>query len=128
MVTVTRKTAFLDSYCWFEYFFGTKAGEAVRKIVQSDGEIMVSAINIFEIRRKYLQNAPDEEGEKISFIKTRCKVANIDFETAALAASLSAKHKLHATDAMIYACAQANDCILYSGDSHFRGLSGVELV
>jgi predicted nucleic acid-binding protein len=42
------------------------------------------------------------------------------------AASLSAKYKLHTTDAIIYATAHLNDAPLLMRDAHFKVLPGVE--
>ena len=121
-------TVLLDSYCWFEYYFGSKAGSKIREIITSGEEILVTPINVYEVYRKYLQNSPTEAEGKKSFMLSRGKVINITGDTAVKAAELSARHGLHATDALIYAAALENDCTLITGDAHLTGLPNVKKI
>jgi predicted nucleic acid-binding protein len=57
---------------------------------------------------------------------TECQTAPMDEGVAVEAARLSISHKLHATDAIIYATAQVAEEKLFTCDSHFKGLPGVE--
>ena len=50
----------------------------------------------------------------------------MDVGVAVEAAFLSAKFKLHATDAIIYATAQLAGAKLHTCDAHFKGLPDVE--
>ncbi len=121
-------TVLLDSYCWFEYFFGSRTGARVRKTIDSAEEILVSSINVFEVYRRYLRMRPSEAVEKKRFLLARAKIIPVDSEIACFAAGISAKHDLHAMDSIIYATAAKNECRLLTGDKDFRKLPGVELV
>jgi predicted nucleic acid-binding protein len=57
---------------------------------------------------------------------TECQTAEMDLTVAIEAAALSATHKLHATDAIIYATAQLHNAKLFTSDAHFKDLPGVE--
>lgn len=125
---MTSVTVLLDSYCWFEYFFGSNAGKRVMAILESGEEVITSTIVVFEVFRKYLENKPGEARDKMLFLTTRAKITSVDEETAVLAAELAVRHRLHATDALIYATARKNSCKLLTGDKHFKDLVGVELL
>lgn len=121
-------TVLLDSYCWFEYFFGSNAGGKVRKIIDSAEEIIVSSINVFEVYRRYLRFSPLEAVEKKQFLMARAKVVGVDSEIASSAAELSAKHNLHATDLIVYATAMQHECRVLTGDRDFNKLPKVEML
>ena len=126
--TGMRMTVLLDSYCWFEYFFGSPTGKKLLEVLDSGEEIAVSSINVFEVYRKYLKENPSQAMEKRRFIATRAKVVAAGEEIASLAAEVSAKHGLHATDALIYATAVMLGCTLLTGDPHFNKLPKVKML
>ena len=66
------------------------------------------------------------ESQDVLSLLTECQTVSMDVGVAVEAAFLSAKFKLHATDAIIYATAQLAGAKLYTCDAHFRGLPDVE--
>ena len=118
----------IDSYGWFEYFFGSKKGETVRSIVGSGERIVISQINLFEVYYRYLKNAPAEAEEKKALLLTRCELADVDKETALAAAKIKAEHHLGMADAIVFATAKKHNCRLLTGDKHFEKLPEVEFL
>ena len=66
----------LDSSAWIEYFEGSNIGEKVNKIIESDNEIYVLAVNIGEIISMLKRNSKDFKTAYESIVK-RAKIVDI---------------------------------------------------
>lgn len=116
-----------DSYAWLEYFFGSKKGEIVKNIIESEEEILTPSVCIAEIKRKYLRENKEFES-RIKLIISRSKIIKIDLDIALIAASLSEKNKLYLIDALVYACAIHTNSELLTGDQHFKNLEKIRFL
>ena len=113
-----------DSYAWLEYFAGSEKGKIVKKIIESNDEILTPSVCISEIKRKYMREKK-EYTSRIKFITTRSKIVKIDLDISLLAADLSYKRKLYMIDAIVYACALFIKSDLLTGDQHFKGMDKI---
>ncbi|MEK6961286.1 MAG: PIN domain-containing protein [Nanoarchaeota archaeon] len=118
----------LDSSAWLYYLFGQN--EECRKIVESDTELVISTISIFEIKRKLIRLRTDRSKieASLSMIKKRAIVEEVTCDLAEKAAELAHVHNLHATDSLIYATAKKRGAMLVTADSDFKGAPGVMMV
>ncbi|MEW5955476.1 MAG: type II toxin-antitoxin system VapC family toxin [Candidatus Micrarchaeota archaeon] len=121
-------TVLIDSYAWFEYFFGSQRGKAVEKAIESDERIVVSQINLIEVYAKYLKTAPSEAEEKIRFVQSRSEVIDVDREISLKAAKLKVGKGLGSADAIILATAQKESAVLLTGDKHFKEFNNVKMI
>ncbi len=117
----------LDSFAWVEYFMGTKKGEKVKEIVESDAQIYTSPIIIAEIYSKSLRTDGKAE-ERGDFIVKRCAIIPIDEEIAVEAAKIHAEAKermedFGLADALVLASARNRDIKVLTGDPHFISFS-----
>ncbi|TLZ70917.1 MAG: type II toxin-antitoxin system VapC family toxin [Methanobacteriota archaeon] len=113
-----------DSWAWIEFFRGSRAGQAVKDMVEGQDILFTPAICLAEIKAKYLSEAKDP-AERLSFIKSRTSIVDIDGAVAEEGADLKIQHGLHTVDALVLASARRAGGELVTGDKHFRGISGV---
>jgi predicted nucleic acid-binding protein len=115
-----------DTTIWLDYLI---KGSFKEKIEQED-LFSLSALSLFEIKRKLLKiNLKDSEiNEKMSFIKNKNIIVNIDEKIAEKAADISSEKNLPAIDSLIYATSLMNKLKLISLDNDFRGLDNVEIL
>jgi len=113
-----------DSWAWIEYFRGSRAGEAVKAMIEGAEVLFTPAVCLAEIKAKYVSEGRDPE-ERLAFIKSRTSIIDVDSAVAEDAADLKAQHKLHMVDAIVFACARRARGELVTGDRHFHGLPGI---
>jgi len=117
----------LDSFAWIEYFAGSKKGEKVRGYIEGGEPLYTPAVCLTEIKWRYLREGRDPADE-IDFITERSLITPLNGDIALLAADIKQKHRLHTIDAIIYASSQMKKQTLVTGDQHFKGLPGVEMI
>ncbi|MEK6889354.1 MAG: PIN domain-containing protein [Nanoarchaeota archaeon] len=116
-----------DSNVWIDYLI---KGSFSDKIEQDD-IFSISSFSLFEIKKKLLRNkmlGKREIEEKMSFIKSKSIVVNVDEKIAEKAAEISEEKGLGAGDAIIYASAIINNSVLLTLDNDFRGLDKVKVL
>ncbi len=117
-----------DSYAWFEYFFGTKKGQAVKEIVDNAAELIVTpAIVFYEVKNKLVREGKPFK-EWIDFMLARSVVEPLIAEIALAAVDLRRQHSLKTSDAFIYATALHKKSKLLTGDKQIKRLPGVEVL
>jgi len=116
-----------DSTIWIDYLIKGSFKEKIEK----EEIFLLSSLSLFEIKRKLLRNKElnkRELNEKISFIKNKSTIINIDSEIAEKASEIAEEKSLGAADALIYTTAILNDAKLLTLDNDFRGLDKVEVL
>lgn len=116
-----------DSWAWVEYYRGSRAGEKVRDLLESEEVLFTPSPCLAEIKAKYLREGHDPT-DRLRFIKSRTSIIEVDASVAEAAADLKLQRRLHMVDAIILACARARGSELVTGDTHFRGLAGVVML
>lgn len=116
-----------DSTIWLDYLI---KGSFKEKIEQEE-IFSLSSFSLFEIKRRLLKikdlSKKDIE-EKISYIKSKSIVINVDDKIAEKSAEIAEEKQLGAADALIYTTAILNNAILLTLDNDFRGLSNVRIL
>ena len=116
-----------DSWAWVEYFRGSRAGQAVRAMVEGNEVLFTPAVCLTELKAKYVSEGRDP-AERLQFIKLRTSITSVDSAVAEDAADLKSQHRLHTVDALVLACARKSGGDLVTGDAHFKGLAGVLMI
>lgn len=113
----------LDSSIWLEYFFNGSFAE----IIGSSAILYVSALSLFEIKRKLVKEKTEPQNIKksLEFVTKRCIVVNISAEIAEMAVDLSLHYELSTADAIIYAGALVSQASFITRDNDFRGIPKV---
>ena len=118
----------VDTSAWIEMLRGSMAGQICKTQMNSASEILVPTIVQLELAKFALREEGQAKADELVAYTGLLTVLVLDTAIASHAAILSRAHKLHTTDAIIYASAQINDAALLTCDSHFEGLAGVEYV
>jgi predicted nucleic acid-binding protein len=124
----------IDSYAWIEYFMGTKTGEKVKPIIESQEEKITPTICIAEIYSKTLgvENQESAEKQRI-FIKEKSLLAPLDEAVALEAARVQNKNKKEIdgwglADSIVYATGLVKRAEVVTGDEHFKSLKNVVFI
>ena len=116
-----KLTVLLDSWCWIEYFNGTKIGKKVAEYIDSGENLFISVINLAEVYKWSLSKKNEEDANAIIHIMlSRCFLLPVEAETALNAGKLNWKKKWGLGDSLIYESAKAHNLKLVSGDPHFK--------
>ncbi len=125
----------IDSYAWIEYFKASKMGEVAKEYIESEHSVTPTIV-VSEISRKLLKDIrlgnETREGrlQRLEFIRSTSRVAELDFETAVAAGEINEELKEQAkgwglTDSIILCIARNLGGKVVTGDEHFRELSEV---
>ena len=116
----------VDSSAWLEYFAdGPNAGEFADAIADIDS-LVVPSITLFEVfKHVRVQRDPAAALYAVAQMM-RGRVVDLDSELAVAAAALSAETGLAMADSVVLATARAADATVWTQDSDFEGMDGVE--
>src|SRR2546428_13736619 len=89
----TRMKTF-DSWAWVEYFRGSRAGQAVRAMVEGDEGLFTPAVCLTELKAQYMSEGGDP-GERLQFMKLRPSITSVGSAVAEHAAALKIRHRFH---------------------------------
>ncbi len=95
--------------------------------MEGNEPLYTPSVCLTEIKFRYMKDKKDP-ATRIDLIVERSFIVPLDKEIALLAADVKQKHKLHTIDAIIYATTQRRDLTLVTGDQHFEGMAGVEVI
>ncbi len=123
-----RQMHLFDTSAWFDYLQAKPWAKPLKRIVDSDEPLLLSAINLVELYSKYFERSAEEAEEVKNVMLARCKLIDVNKEIALEASSLKAKYHLALADSLILATARVHDATLVTFDSDFEGLKGVWLV
>jgi predicted nucleic acid-binding protein len=122
------KLVLLDSSGWLEYITGDEKADAFGAVLQSDVQVLVPTIVLYEVLKIMLLRASKSEADVFLSEALRRTVVDLTDTIALAAASLSIDYKLPMADAIIYATARSHRAELITSDAHFTGLSGVTVL
>lgn len=120
----------VDSYGWIERFTGGPKASRYNGIIDAaePDEIITSVAVIYEVYRKVKQ----AEGEQVALENvaslSQTRVVPVDSTLCLESADYSLEHRLHFTDALVYATARHFGVELYTSDKDLRGLRGVSFI
>jgi predicted nucleic acid-binding protein len=116
----------VDSSAWLEYFADGPNAEEFAAVAGDHENLVVPTIAIFEVfKRVRVQRDAEAALRAVSQMK-RGHIVELGADLAIAAAELSAESRLPLADSVILATARAADATLWTQDSHFEGLEGVE--
>ncbi len=116
-----------DSTIWLDYLIKGNFKEEI----EQEKIFALSSLSLFEIKRKLLKIKEIEKKEveeKISFIKSKSIIINIDEKIADKAAEIAEEKKLGAADVLIYTTALINNLTLVTLDNDFRGFDKAKIL
>jgi predicted nucleic acid-binding protein len=115
----------IDTSIWIEIYRGSGLGRRHLPLLSAPDAIVVPTIVQYEIFKWLSRERTAEEATLAITFTGECRVQELTTEIALLAAELAAIHRLHTTDAIIFASAQLQKAALVTCDAHFKDLPGV---
>lgn len=116
----------VDSSGWLEYFANGPNADFFAPAIEGVGSLIVPSISVFEVFKRVLQQRGESDALQAAALMQQGSVINLDVPTALEAARVSNDYKLPLADSIILATAQAHNAILWTQDSDFDGLPGVQ--
>lgn len=110
-----------------EYFLGSRRGEQVRQIIESDLSLCTPSVVLFEIKNKLVREGKEWK-KLVDFITQRSVIEPLTGEMALSAVDVRRQWGLNTTDALIYATALEKKTKLLTGDLHFQNVENVEFI
>lgn len=112
----------LDSSAWIEYFAGTEKGKVVDNALKD--RIGTSIIAIAELADKFARENREFDGA-LNFIRANAAIVDLTVEVSLRAAEIKSvqrknKPKYSLADAIHYATAEAESCMLLTTDTDFE--------
>ena len=118
----------VDSSGWLEYFADDLNAEFFAPAIENQEELIVSSISIYEVfKRGLLQRDESAALQAIAHMQQGC-VIELDSNLALSAARVSIELNLPMADSIILSTARACDAVLWTHDSDFEDISGVEYI
>ena len=116
-----------DSYAWIEYFRGSKAGEQVKKFVESKKGV-TPIIVIAELSAKYHKEKWEFWEEDLQFILARSVIFDLTLDIASSAGKTKMNMRKERpnfglSDAIILETGKNINAPILTGDPHFKGLT-----
>jgi predicted nucleic acid-binding protein len=118
----------VDSSGWLEYFADGPNADFFAPAVENIPELVVPSISIYEVFKRVLQQRDEGDALQAVALMQQGIVVDLDTAVALNAAKLSLEFRLPMADSIMLATARAHSATLWSQDSDFKGIAGVEYV
>lgn len=118
----------VDSSGWLEYFAGGANADFFSEPIQDVDRLVVPTLSLFEVFKRIAQQRG--EGPALQAIAAMQQGAAVELSVPLSidSARLSLELKIPMADSVILATARAHGAILWTQDSDFDGLDGVNYV
>lgn len=116
----------IDSSGWLEILAGSEAGRRLLPLVKKPSELIVPSVTIYAVFKKVAQERDEEEALRINGLMSTFEVVELTRDLAIEAALVSIEFKIPMADSIIYATARSFNAAVWTLDTHFKGLPGVE--
>lgn len=120
----------IDSYGWIERFGkGPKQAQYNRIFDEvAPSEILTSVVVVYEVYRKVKALRGEHAALENAAVLGATRVVPVDPEIALAAADYRLDHRLHFSDALVYATARRYRTELCTSDPDLQGLPGVRFI
>lgn len=117
----------VDSSAWLSYFAGDQNSSSFAIPIENLRELLVPSITITEVFKNILRQR--DEGVALAAIAhmEQGRIIPLDSGLAINAATFGIQYKLPLADSIIFATAQKYKAKLWTQDSDFEGLQGIQL-
>ena len=115
----------IDSSGWLEYFSDGPNAKHYLPPLNDTSSLIVPVITIYEVFKVVLRESAENEALQAIAAMQKGKIIDLDAKLAMDASKLSLQYNLPITDSIILATARAYDCTIWTQDSDFQDLEGV---
>ena len=118
----------VDSSGWLEYFSGGPNADFFSSPLKDPTILIVPAITIYEVFKVVLREAGENEALQAIAAMQKGQIKDLTLSIAMNAAKISIQHSLPMADSIILATASTFKCTLWTQDSDFENLTGVNFI
>jgi len=118
----------VDSSGWLEYFADAPNADFFAPAIENLSELIVPSISLYEVFKRVLQQRGENDALLAIVTMQQGWVVELDSRTALSAAKLSVDLRLPMADSIILATARAHHATLWTQDSDFQGVAGVQYI
>lgn len=116
----------VDSCGWFEYMIDGPGADFFTAAIHQTDQLLVPVICLYEVYKATARECGEESAIEAIALMRQGIVKEITEPIALLAAQLSIQHCLPMTDSFILAIAKESNATLWTQDTHFENVSGVQ--
>ena len=116
----------VDSSGWLEYFADGPNSDFFSTAIEDTSHLIVPSISLTEVFKVVLRQREESEALQAVALMQQGKVVSLDVFLSLSAAKLGVELKLPLADSIILATARAYDATVWTQDSDFEGIDGVE--
>ena len=115
----------IDSSGWLEYFSDGPNAIYYLPPLNDTSTLIVPVITIYEVFKAVLRESTENEALQAIAAMQKGKIIYLNANIAMDASKLSLQHDLPMADSIILATARAYDCVIWTQDSDFQQIEGV---
>lgn len=116
----------VDSSGWLEYLADAPNADFFAPAIEDPERLIVPVLSILEVFKWVLRERDEDAALQAAALMQQGQVVDLDVALAIRAAKLGLAHKLPLADSIILATAHAHGAVLWTQDSDFEGLPGVQ--
>jgi len=118
----------VDSSGWLEYFAGGPNATFYSKAIETTSELIVPTLSLYEVFKHVLQQRSEGEALQAVAVMHQGKVVELTATIALTAARISIDSRIPMADSIMLATARDYEATLWTQDSDFKDLPGVQFV
>ena len=118
----------VDSSGWLEYFADGPNADFFAAAIEDTETLIVPMICLYEVFKRVLVQRSESEALQAIAQMQQGRVVDLGVDIVLSAAKMSYRLKLPMADSLILTTAQAYGATLWTRDSDFKGLPGVEYI
>ena len=111
---------------WLEYFADGPNAKYFANVIENPNELLLPTITLLEAFKRVSQQR--DESRALQYIATiqQSKLVELSSALALSAAAFGLRYRLPLADSIIYATARQANALVWTQDSDFEGLEGVQ--
>lgn len=115
----------VDSSAWLEYFADGPNAAYFAPVIEVVDDLIVPVVTIYEVYKRVFQQRDESDALRAVALMQQGSVVDLDAAISLEAAIVSITHQLPMADSMILATARRYKAMLWTQDSDFGGMEGV---
>lgn len=115
----------IDSSGWLEYFSDGPNAKHYLSPLNDTSSLIVPVITIYEVFKVVLRESAENEALQAIAAMQKGKIIDLNVSLAMDASKLSLQYNLPMADSIILATARAHNCVIWTQDSDFQDIEGV---
>ena len=118
----------IDSSGWLEYFADGPNASFFARPVQKTGDLVVPTVTIYEVFKVVLRQRNESDALQAVALMQQGSVVDLTAGIAIMAAKISTEQRLPMADSIILATAHTYGATIWTQDSDFEGIDGVQYI